>query len=99
MYFIAFISVVVLTAVVSLRRSMTLSRNARGAGPAQRLAARRRALWPVFCTAILEFGLIGLSHVQDNLELGLSVTIHLMVLTAAFTGGWFLGVIGGMDWD
>ncbi|MGJ4883832.1 hypothetical protein ACQR1N_30160 [Bradyrhizobium sp. HKCCYLRH1073] len=99
MYFIAFMIVVVLTAVVSLRRSMTLSRNARGAGPAQRLAARRRALWPVFCAAIFELGLIGLSHVQDNQELGPSATIHLMALTAAFIGGWFLGVIGGLDWD
>ncbi|MGJ5201818.1 hypothetical protein [Bradyrhizobium sp. HKCCYLRH1030] len=80
MYFIAFMIVVVLTVVVSLRRSMALSRSARGAGPAQ-------------------LGLIGLSHVQDNQELGPSATIHLMALTAAFIGGWFLGVIGGLDWD
>ena len=91
--------VVVLSAVVSLRRSMNLSRNARGAAPAQRLAARRRTMWPLFCAAIFEFGLIGFDHVQNKQELGSPVATHLMALTAAFFGGWFLGVIGGMDWD
>jgi len=27
------------------------------------------------------------------------VTINLTALSAAFFGGWFLGVIGGMNWD
>lgn len=42
---------------------------------------------------------MGFDCIQDKQELGSSVTIHLMALTAAFIGGWFLGVIGGMDWD
>jgi hypothetical protein len=98
-YFTAFLIVVVLSAVVSLRRSMSLSRNARGAAPAQRLAARWRALWPAICAAIFGLALVAFDHVQDKQELGPSVTIHLMAFTAAFFGGWFLGVIGGMDWD
>ena len=99
MYLTAFLIVVVLSAVVSLRRSMTLSRNARGAASAQRRAARWRALWPAICAAIFLLGLIAFDHVQDKQEFGPSVTIHLMAFTAAFFGGWFLGVIGGMDWD
>lgn len=78
---------------------MNLSRNARGAAPAQRLAARRRALWPAMCAAIFGLGLIAFDHVQDRQEFGPSVTLNLAALTAAFLGGWFLGVIGGMDWD
>jgi hypothetical protein len=56
-------------------------------------------MWPLICAAIFEFGLIGFDHVQNKQELGSPVTTHLMALTAAFFGGWFLGVIGGMDWD
>jgi len=40
-------------------------------------------------------GLIGFDHVQDNL--GLSATANLMMLSASFFSGWFLGVIAGMD--
>ena len=78
---------------------MNLSRNARGAAPAQRLAARRRALWPAMCAAIFALGLIAFDHVQDRQEFSPSVTLNLAAFTAAFFGGWFLGVIGGMDWD
>jgi len=42
-------------------------------------------------------GWIVLHFVQDKLVL--SVTIHFTALSAAFFGGWFLGVIGGMNWD
>jgi hypothetical protein len=42
-------------------------------------------------------GWIVLHFVQD--KLAVSVTIHLTALSAAFFSGWFLGVIGGMDWD
>ena len=98
MYLTAFLIVVVLSAVVSLRRSMNLSRNSELLGPAQRLAVRRRAIWPAGCGLIcMLLGWIVLYFVQDKLVL--SVTIHLTALSAAFLGGWFLGVIGGMDWD
>ncbi|MBJ7403924.1 MAG: hypothetical protein JHD07_11770 [Bradyrhizobium sp.] len=98
-YFTAFLIVVVLSAVVSLRRSRNLSSNSRGAGPAQRLAARRRALWPALCAAIFGLGLLAFHHIQDKQEFGPSVTLDLAAFTAAFLGGWFLGVIAGMDWD
>jgi hypothetical protein len=42
-------------------------------------------------------GWIVLHFVQDKLVL--SVTINLTALSAAFFGGSFLGVIGGMNWD
>jgi hypothetical protein len=42
-------------------------------------------------------GCIVLHFVQDKLVL--SVTTHLTALSAAFFGGWSLGLIGGMDWD
>jgi hypothetical protein len=51
------------------------------------------------CAAIFALGLIAFDHVQDRQEFGLSVTLNLAAFTAAFLGGWFLGVIGGMDWD
>jgi hypothetical protein len=51
------------------------------------------------CAAILALGLIAFDHVQDRQEFGPSVTLNLAAFTAAFFGGWFLGVIGGMDWD
>ena len=98
MYLTAFLIVVVLSAVVSLRRSMNLSRSFELLGPAQRLAVRRRAIWPAGCGLIcMLLGWIVLNFVQDKLVL--SVTINLTALSAAFFGGWFLGVIGGMNWD
>ena len=98
MYLTAFLIVAVLSAVVSLRRSMNLSRNFELLGPAQRLAVRRRAIWPAGCGLIwMLLGWIVLHFVQDKLVL--SVTINLTALSAAFFGGWFLGVIGGMNWD
>jgi hypothetical protein len=97
-YLTAFLIVVVLSAVVSLRRSMNLSRNFELLGPAQRLAVRRRAIWPAGCGLIcMLLGWIVLHFVQDKLVL--SVTINLTALSAAFFGGSFLGVIGGMNWD
>jgi hypothetical protein len=96
-YLTAFLIVVVLSAVVSLRRSINLSRNFELLGPAQRLAVRRRAIWPAGCGLIcMLLGWIVLHFVQDKLVL--SVTINLTALSAAFFGGWFLGVIW-MDWD
>jgi hypothetical protein len=99
MYFLtACLIVVGLSFEVSFRRSWNLSRNSRGAALAQRLVARRRALWPAFCALICPLlMLIGFDHVQD--KLGLSATINLMMLSACFFSGWFLGVIAGMDWD
>lgn len=90
--------VVILSFEVSFRRSWNLSRNSRGAAPAQRLAARRRALWPAFCAPFCTLlGLIGFDHVQD--KLGLSATANLMMLSASFFSGCLLGVIAGMDRD
>ncbi|WP_420965004.1 hypothetical protein [Bradyrhizobium sp. B120] len=99
MYFLtACLIVVVLSFGVSFRRAGILSRNSRGAAPAQRLVARRRALWPALCALICTLlVLIGFDHVQD--ELGLPATNDLMMLGASFSGGWFLGTIAGMDWD
>jgi hypothetical protein len=70
-----------------------------GGCPTQRLAARWRACWPAICAAIFALGLIAFDRVQDKQEFGPSVTIDLMAFTAAFVGGWFLGLIGGMNWD
>lgn len=100
MYLTAFFIVVILSAAVSLRRSMNISRNvARWASPAQRRAARWRAGWPAICAAIFALGLIAFDRVQDKQEFGPSVTIDLMAFSTAFFSGWFLGLIGGMDWD
>ena len=98
-YFLtACLFVVALSFEVSFRRSRNLSRNSDLLGPAQRLAVRRRAIWPAGCGLIcMLFGWIVLHFVQDKLVL--SVTINLTALSAAFFGGWSLGLIGGMDWD
>ncbi len=88
--------VVVLTYEVSFRRSCNLSRDSQWTAPAQRLVARRRALWPAFCALICTLlGLIGFVHFQE--QLSPSATINLMMLSASFFSGWFLGVIAGMD--
>jgi hypothetical protein len=63
--------------------------------PAQRLAARRRALWPTICAGVCLLGLLGFHHFQPEQET--TATTYLMVLVASFFGGSFLGVIGGMD--
>ncbi|MCA1394038.1 hypothetical protein I6F20_34045 [Bradyrhizobium sp. IC3123] len=98
-YFTAFLIVVVLSAVASFRRSRTLSQNSQGAASAQRLKARQQALWPAMCAAIFALALLAFHHVQDKQDFGPSVALNLAAFTAAFLGGWFLGVIGGMDWD
>lgn len=87
--------VVVVSAAVSLRRSRKLSQP-QWATPAQRLAARRRALWPTICAGFCLLGLLGFHHFQQP-ELGPTATTYLMMLAASFFGGSFLGVIGGMD--
>ena len=97
MYLTAFLIVAVLSAVVSQRRSMNLSRNFELLGPAQRRAVRWRAIWPGGCGLICGLlGWIALHFVQDKLVI--YVTVNLTGLSAAFFGGWFLGVIW-MDWD
>ncbi|MCC8941836.1 MULTISPECIES: hypothetical protein [Bradyrhizobium] len=99
MYFLtACLIVVALSFQVSFRRAWNLSRNSQWAAPAQRLVVRRRALWPGLCAAIFTLlVLIGFNHVQN--ELVHSATANLMMLGISFSGGWFLGVIAGMDWD
>jgi hypothetical protein len=94
-YFItACLIVVALSFEVSFRRTWNLFRNYQLAGPAQRLAARRRALWPAGCALIcmlLEW--IVLHFVQDKIVL--SVTANLIMLSASFFTGLFIGVIAG----
>ena len=98
MYLTAFLIVVVLSTVVSLRRSMAISRNARWTAPAQWRTARWRVIRPAICALFcMLLECIVLHFVQDKLVL--SVTTHLTALSAAFFGGWSLGLIGGMDWD
>jgi hypothetical protein len=90
MYFLtACLIVVVVSAAVSLRRSRNLSQPP-WATLAQRLAARRRALWPTICAGFCLLVLLGFQHFQHEQELD-----PLMVLVASFLGGSFLGVIGG----
>lgn len=88
--------VVVVGAAASLRRSRNLSQP-QWATPAQRLAARRRALWPTICAGFCLLGLLGFHHFQHEPELGPTATTYLIMLVASFFGGSFLGVIGGMD--
>jgi hypothetical protein len=95
MYFLtACLIVVVVSAAVSLRRSRNLSQP-QWATPAQRLAARRRALWPTICAGFCLLVLLGFHHFQHEQET--TATTDLMMLVASFFGGSFLGVIGGMD--
>ena len=94
MYLTAFLIVVVLSAVVSLRRSMNLSRNFELLGPAQRLAVRRRAMWPAVGGLIcMLLGSMVLHFVQDKLVL--SVTASLMMLSASFFTGSVIGAMAG----
>jgi hypothetical protein len=99
MYFLtACLIVVVVSAAVSLRRSRNLSQKLfQWVTPAQRLAARRRALWPAICAGFCLLVLLGFHHLQHEQELGPTTTTDLMMLTVSFIGGWFLGIIGGMD--
>jgi hypothetical protein len=82
--------VVALGFEVSFRRSWNLSRNYELLGPAQRLAVRRRALWPVGCGLVCTLlGWIVLHFVQGTLVLG------LMWLSVAFLTGSVIGVMAG----
>jgi hypothetical protein len=82
--------VVALSFEVSFRRSWNLSRNYELLGPAQRLAVRRRALWPVGCGLVCALlGLIVLHFFQGTLVLA------LIWLSVTFVGGSFIGVIAG----
>lgn len=84
MYFlVACLIVLVLSAVVSFRRSRFLSRNFQG---------RLAAIWPSLCAGICAMGLIGFDQVQDKQELGPSATTYLIMLIGAFAAGWFVGV-------
>jgi hypothetical protein len=98
MYFLAAcLIVVVVSAAVSLRRSRNLSQKLfQWSTPAQRLAARRRALWPTICALFCLLVLLGFYHFQTHeQELGLTVTTDLMMLFASFLAGSMLGFIGG----
>jgi hypothetical protein len=79
---------------VSFRRSWNLSRNSDLLGPAQRLAVRRRAFWPAGCGLIcMLLGWMVFHFVQDKLVL--SVTGSLMMLSASFFTGSFIGAMAG----
>jgi hypothetical protein len=84
MYFLtACLIVLVLSAVVSFRRSRFLSRNFQG---------RLAAIWPSLCAGICALGLIGFDRVQGKPELGPSATTYLFMLIGAFAAGWLVGV-------
>lgn len=66
MYFLtACLIVVIVSAAVSLRRSRNLSQP-QWATPAQRIAARRRALWPTICAGFCLLGLLGFHHFNTS---------------------------------
>lgn len=90
-YFLtACVIVVALSFEASFRRSRNLSRNSELLGPAQRLAVRRRALWPAGGGLIcMLLGWIVLHFVQDKLVL------YLIMLSASFLAGSFLGFMAG----
>ncbi|WP_199805525.1 hypothetical protein [Bradyrhizobium lablabi] len=83
MFLTACLIMLVLSAVVSFRRSRLLSRNFQG---------RLAAVWPSLCAGICALGLIGFDRIQDKQEFAPSTTIHLMMLIGAFAVGWFAGV-------
>ncbi|MBR0893479.1 hypothetical protein JQ616_00850 [Bradyrhizobium tropiciagri] len=84
MYFLAAcLIVMVLSAVVSFRRSRFLSRNFQG---------RLAAIWPSLCAGICALGLIGFDQVRDRQEYGPSATMYPFMLIGAFAAGWFVGV-------
>jgi Mg2+/citrate symporter len=84
MYFLtACLIVLVLSAVVSFRRSRFLSRNFQG---------RLAAISPSLCAGICALGLIGFDQVQDKQEFGPSATTYLIMLIGAIAAGWFVGV-------
>jgi hypothetical protein len=83
MFLTACLIMLVLSAVVSFRRSKFLSRNFQG---------RLAAVWPSLCAGIFALGLIGFDRIQDKQEFAPSATIHLMMLIGAFAFGWFAGV-------
>jgi len=88
--FISGVIVVALSFEVSFRRSWNLSRNYELLGPAQRLAVRRRALWPVGCGLVCTLlGWIVLHFVQGTLVL------CLIWLSVAFVAGSLIGVMAG----
>ena len=83
-YFLtACLIVLVLSAVVSFRRSRFLSRNFQG---------RLAAIWPSLCAGICALALIAFDHVQGKKELGPSATTYLIMIIGAFAAGWFAGV-------
>jgi len=85
MYFLAAcLIVMVLSAVVSFRRSRLQSRNFQG---------RLAAIWPSLCAGISTLGLIGFDHIQDKQEFAPSATIYPMMLIGSFAVGWFAGVM------
>lgn len=90
-YFLtACVIVVALSFEVSFRRSWNLSRNSELLGPAQRLAVRRRTLWPAGCGLIcMLLGWIVLHFVRDKLVL------YLIMLSASCLAGSFLGFMAG----
>ena len=94
MYFLTACLIVVVSAAVSLRRSRNLSQKLfQWSTPAQRLAARRRALWPTICALFCLLVLLGFHHFQHEQET--TATTYLMALVASFLAGSMLGFIGG----
>lgn len=87
MYFLtACMIVVAMSAVVAFRRSRLLPRSPQG---------RLAAIWPSLCAGIGAMGMIGFNEYRQ--ELAAPATIHLMMLTGAFAGGWLVGVVAEMS--
>jgi hypothetical protein len=93
MYFLtACLIVVVVSAQVSSRRSWYLLRDAQLASPARRLAARRRAILPIFYVGGSLFLVLLLGRVLGP-EFGAATTEVLGVLVSILAGS-FIGVFG-----
>ncbi|QOZ45205.1 hypothetical protein XH89_18270 [Bradyrhizobium sp. CCBAU 53340] len=89
-FFAACLIVVALSYEVSFRRAWKLSRNYELLGPAQRLALRRGALWPIgYGLICMLLGWVLLHFSQDKLVL------YLIMLSASFVAGSFIGVMAG----
>lgn len=90
-FFAACLAVLAVSYGLSFRRAWNLSGNSELLGRAQRLAVRRRALWPVGGALIcLLLGWILLQFSQDKLVL------DLIMLSACFLAGSFIGVVAAI---
>ena len=87
MYFLAvYFAVAVVSAVVAFRISDRPP-------PTSKAVFPTKAIWPVLAGSVVGLVLLYAGPHQNLPEVGLSFTMHLALLTAAFSAGWFIGVI------